>query len=94
MTTKDIHPDTIKRVVTSGEPVIVETQTGWRIGRRSHLPILAMGCLARVTVTEEGELFHGLFNRDASILNREEANSEMSRLESRAREIRQELERL
>lgn len=93
MTTTDLDLAITAKIRANAEPVIVDTQEGWRTGVRG-CDLFTMGCMiGRLTITEDDQVFHSMLGSRPTF-NREEAYSRVSDLEAEAREIQQTIDRL
>ncbi len=60
MTALDIDPAILADIRANSEPVIVDTEHGWRRGVRGR-GLYGMGhVLGRMTITDEGEVYHSM----------------------------------
>lgn len=60
MTTTDIEPSLLVQMREGSEPVIAKTERGYQRGVRSK-GLWTLGCcLGRMTITEEGEVYHSM----------------------------------
>lgn len=93
MTLDILPPDVLAKIRANSEPVIVDTEAGWRTGVRG-LDIFSMGnCFGSFTITEDDQVFHSMIGNRPTF-NREEAQDKVIDLENRARDMMQTLERL
>lgn len=93
MTTQDITPSILANIRDGAEPVIVDTEAGWRMGVRGKGCYVLGNALGRMTVTEDDQVFHSMLGSRPTF-SRREALDEVAYLESRAHEMMQLLNRL
>lgn len=60
MTTADIEPAILAALREGAEPVIAKTVTGYKPGVRSEGLYAVFGALGRMTVTDDGEVYHSM----------------------------------